>query len=76
MIPVSQIFFDDNGEKVRRLEFKDVKEFSGKMLPSVLEMVPLNKEGHRTVVIYDDLEFNPDDVTEDIFTLRSLRSRF
>ncbi|MBD3648368.1 MAG: outer membrane lipoprotein-sorting protein [Pseudomonadales bacterium] len=76
MLPIAQIFFDDNGEKVRRLAFKEPREFSGKMLPSVLEMIPLNKEGHRTVVIYNELEFNPDDVTEDVFTLRNLQSRF
>lgn len=76
MLPVSQIFYDDNGEKVRRLDFREPREFSEKLLPSVLEMIPLNKEGHRTVVTYNELEFNPDDVTEDVFTLRNLQSRF
>lgn len=76
LLPMRQIFFDDNGEKVRRLEFKDPENFSGKTLPSILEMVPLNKQGHKTVVIYEELTFNPDDVSEDIFTLRHLKSRF
>lgn len=76
LIPVSQIFFDDRGEKVRRLEFSEKREFSGKLIPSRLEMIPLNKEGHRTVVIYHELVLNPDDVDEDTFTLRNLQSRF
>lgn len=76
LIPVSQIFFDDKGDKVRRLEFSENREFSGKLIPSRLEMIPLNKQGHRTVVTYDELVFNPDDVDEDTFTLRNLQSRF
>lgn len=76
LIPRAEVFYDDDGTIIRRLEFKEPKEFSGKLLPSVLEMTPLNKEGHRTVVIYESLEFDPDDVTESDFTLRNLKSRF
>ncbi|MDP6536306.1 MAG: outer membrane lipoprotein-sorting protein [Gammaproteobacteria bacterium] len=76
MVPVGQNFYDDRGELVRKLEFSELKEFSGKMIPSRLEMIPMNKEGHKTIVIYDDLQFSPPDVDESIFTLRNLRSRF
>ncbi len=76
LIPKAEIFYDDDGTMIRRLEFREPREFSGKLLPSVLEMIPLNKEDHRTVVIYEKLEFDPDDVTEDDFTLRNLKSRF
>lgn len=76
MIPIAQNFYDDDGTMVRRMEFREPVNFSGKLLPSVLEMVPLNKEGHRTLVRYDLLEFDPTDVTTDDFTLRNLKSRF
>lgn len=76
MIPVGENFYDDNGELVRKLEFTDVKEFSGVMLPSRLEMTPLNKEGHKTTILYDNLQFNLPEIDESIFTLRNLRSRF
>jgi hypothetical protein len=76
MVPVSQNFYDDKGKLIRRMEFKEMKNFSGKMIPSVMEMIPLNKEGHKTVIIYEDLQFDPPDVDKTIFTLRHLKSRF
>ena len=76
LLPVSESFYDDSGVLIRKLAFKEPKEFSGKLLPSVLEMVPLNKAGHRTVITYESMTFNPPDVTQDDFTLRNLTSRF
>lgn len=76
LIPLSESFYDDAGKLVRKLTFKKPRDFSGRMLPSVLEMVPLNKPGHRTVITYDTLQFDPPDVTEADFTLRNLTSRF
>ena len=75
-IPVSQNFYDDNGELIRSLLFKEPKLYQGRFLPSVLEMVPLNKTGHKTVILYDELDFSPTDVDEDTFSLRNLRKRF
>lgn len=75
-IPVSQNFYDDNDKLIRSLLFKEPKLYQGRLLPSVLEMIPLNKEGHKTVIIYEELDFSPTDVDENIFSLRNLRKRF
>ena len=75
-IPMSQGFYDDKGELIRSLVFKDPKMFQGRLLPSVLEMIPLNKEGHKTVIVYDALDFSPAGVNDSIFSLRNLRKRF
>jgi len=76
MVPVQQVFFEDDGTEVRVLTYKEPKQFADAMLPSVMEMVPLNKEGHKTVVIYDTLELNVDDISNELFTLRNLKKRF
>lgn len=76
MVPKAQKFYDDRGELIRTLAFSEPKAFGDYTLPSRLEMIPHNKEGHRTVIVYDTLEFDPEDVTEEQFTLRNLRSRF
>jgi len=76
MVPVRQVFFEDDGTEVRVLTYKEPKQFADAMLPSVMEMVPLNKEGHKTVVIYDTLELNVDDISNELFTLRNLKKRF
>jgi outer membrane lipoprotein-sorting protein len=76
LLPVSQIFFDDNDEMIRRLEFREPKEYNGKLMPSILEMIPLKKKGNRTLIIYDELTFNPPDINDQTFSLRNLKSRF
>ncbi|MEX2327307.1 MAG: outer membrane lipoprotein-sorting protein, partial [Pseudomonadales bacterium] len=67
---------DDDGTMIRRLEFKQPKQFDGVLLPSVLEMTPLNKQGHKTVITYESLLFDTSEVSPDDFTLRNLQSRF
>ena len=76
MIPLAQNFYDDNDKMIRRMEFSEPKEISGIIIPTRMEMIPLNKEGHKTTVIYNELEFDPPEVDESVFTLRNLRSRF
>jgi hypothetical protein len=61
---------------IRKMVFSELKDFGGRLMPSVMEMIPLNKQGHRTIIVYDNLEFDPPDVDESIFTLRHLKSRF
>jgi hypothetical protein len=74
--PVERVFYDDDGTKVRVMTYREPKQFGNQTLPSVMEMVPLNKKGHRTLVIYETLDLNSDDVQEDTFTLRHLKKRF
>jgi outer membrane lipoprotein-sorting protein len=76
LLPVSQAFFDEDGIKIRELTFHEPKEYHGKLMPSILEMRPLNKEGHLTRIIYDDIKFNEPGITEATFSLRHLKSRF
>jgi len=76
LLPLSQAFFDEDGEKIRELTFHEPKEYHGKLMPSILEMRPLNKEGHLTRIMYDDIRFNVPEITKDTFSLRNLKSRF
>ncbi|MEH6557975.1 MAG: outer membrane lipoprotein-sorting protein [Oceanicoccus sp.] len=73
--PIEQAFYDEKNRKVRIMSYREPKQFGSVILPSVLEMVPLNKEGHKTLVTYDKLELNAEGVEEDFFTLRSLKRR-
>lgn len=76
LLPVAQAFYDEDGVKIRELTFSEPKVYDGKLMPSVLEMTPLNKEGHVTRILYDDIRFNDPGVTEETFSLRNLKSRF
>ncbi len=72
-LPVWQKYYDESGKLMRVMEFKEIKEFDGRQIPSVLELIPQTKKDHKTVIRYLELEFNPQ-LPEDIFSLRNLRS--
>ena len=76
LVPVEQSYYDERGEKIRVMRFLEPKDFGGLTLPSIMELVPLNKPGHRTVIRYDSLQSAPPDVTDSLFTLRNLKRRF
>ena len=76
LLPLSQVFYDDRGEKVRVMTFSQPKEFDGRLMPSVLEMQPLAKPGHRTRVIYERIVFEPPEITDASFSMRNLKARF
>ena len=75
LLPLEQNYFNEKGEKVRTMAFSDIRNFSGKKMPAIMTMVPLNKVGHKTVVEYIDAEFDID-LGEKVFTLRNLQTRF
>lgn len=74
-LPVEETYFNEKGEAVRVMTFSEVKMFSGREMPSVMTMTPLNKSGHKTVVRYEQLQLDVS-VEDDIFTLRNLQKRF
>lgn len=74
--PIERIFYDDDGTRVRVMTYKEPRHFGDSYLPSVMEMVPLNKEGHRTLVIYESLDLNVPDISEETFTLRHLKQTY
>ena len=70
-----QHFYDEKGKLMRVLNFKEVKKFSGKTVPSVMEMIPQNKDGHKTVVRWVNAKFDTK-IDDKIFTRRNLQKRY
>ena len=73
-MPVWQHFYDEKGKLMRVLNFKEIKKFGRKTVPSVMEMIPQNKEGHKTVVRWLTATFDTN-VDDKIFTRRNLQKR-
>ena len=65
-------FYNEYGELVNVMIGKDVKELGGRMVPSTLEMIPQDEEGHKTVLIYDDINFNIG-LKEQFFTVQNMK---
>lgn len=71
-IPVWQRFYDEKGNLMRVMNFKEIKTFGDKIAPSVVEMIPQNKDGHKTIVRWLNATFDSD-IDDKIFTRRNLQ---
>lgn len=65
-------FYDENNELVSTMVASEITEFDGRMLPSRMEMIPADEEGHKTVIEYQSMNFN-EDIPENFFTVQNMR---
>lgn len=70
-VPIQANYYDE-GKLMRRMQFSDVREVAGKSIPHKMVLTPMDKKGERTVVTYDELEFDVN-LDDDLFTKRGLR---
>lgn len=73
-LPAWQKYYDEKGELMRVMNYSDVRNFDGRIIPAVMELVPQHKEGHKTVVRYLEAKFDVP-LDEETFTLRNLRTQ-
>ena len=73
-LPIRQKNYDEKGKLMRETVFKDVKKFGNREIPSVMELIPHNKEGNKTIVRYVEAKFDIK-IDKGTFSLRNLRSR-
>ena len=73
-LPVWEAYYDEKGNKMRTMEFSEIKMLGGRRIPSVLVMKPLNKPEKKTVIKYIELEFDIK-LEPDVFTLRNLQRK-
>ena len=73
-LPVWQYFYDEKEKLMRVLNYKEIKSFGSKTIPSVMEMIPQNKKGHKTVVRFLKAEFDSE-IDDKVFTRRNLQKR-
>ncbi|MFC1501651.1 outer membrane lipoprotein-sorting protein [Elusimicrobiota bacterium] len=73
-LPVWEKFYDEDGELMRIMNFKDIKKFKNREIPAIMEIIPQNKKDNKTVITYIDAEFDIP-LKDDVFTQRNLRSK-
>ena len=73
-LPVWGRYYDEQDKLMRVMDYKEVKRLGGRLLPSVMELIPQDKDGQKTVLRYLSAEFNIR-LPKEIFSLRNLRSR-
>jgi outer membrane lipoprotein-sorting protein len=60
-------YYDESGRLVNTMHASEVKMLGGRLLPSRLEMIPADKKGQKTVMIYESLQFDKP-LPEQLFT--------
>ena len=65
-------FFDEDNKLVNILQGSDVKSIGGRIIPCKLEMIPAQKKGQETVIVYNTATFNQP-IEEDFFTTQNMK---
>ena len=74
LMPTWVRYYDDDGTLVRTMTFSDYEMMSGRLVPTVMLMIPADKPEEKTSMTYHELEFDID-LDESFFSLRTLRAR-
>lgn len=65
-------FYDEDSELVRLMEGSEIKEMDDRIVPTRMEMIPMDENGHKTVIIYDQMEFNID-ISQNFFSIQNMK---
>ncbi|NRB62814.1 MAG: outer membrane lipoprotein-sorting protein [Saprospiraceae bacterium] len=65
-------FYDEDDYLVNTMYGREVKQLGGKLLPSVLEMVPEDEPGNKTIITYQRFEFDLDLATS-FFSIQNMK---
>lgn len=65
-------YYDEDDTMVRTMTGSDVRELGGRLIPSKMEMIPVEEEGNRTIITYQDIEFDID-ISERFFSIQNMK---
>jgi hypothetical protein len=71
-LPVWERYYDEKGNLMRDVTYREPKTFGNRRIPSVMELVPKTKEGQKTILRYLEAQFDVK-LDPEIFSLRNLR---
>jgi outer membrane lipoprotein-sorting protein len=71
-LPLNVKYFDEDLRLARTMTFSDVAQLGGRIIPSLVTMVPEDKPKESTVIHYEQMDFDID-LKDDFFSLRTLQ---
>jgi hypothetical protein len=74
LIPLTQVYYDEDMQIVRTLSFSDIKLLAGQQRPAVMRVVPEDKPDEFTEFIYESLELNLN-ISDQFFSVSNLKRR-
>jgi outer membrane lipoprotein-sorting protein len=64
-------YYDEDGALINTMHAGDIKMLGGRLLPGRLEMVPAEKKGHKTILLYTALAFDQP-IDDSFFTVQHM----
>lgn len=64
--------YDQGDELANHIEFSDLRIFDNRLIASKMILIPADKPDQRTIMNYDDLQFDID-IDESFFTQQNMR---
>lgn len=65
-------YYDEDDTLIRTMTGSDVRELGGRLIPAKMEMIPMDEEGNKTVITYQDIEFDID-ISEGYFSIQNMK---
>jgi outer membrane lipoprotein-sorting protein len=65
-------FYDEDGVLVNTEILSDVKKMDDRVIPTRMEMIPADKKGQKTIMIFEDTKFNVP-LKEDFFSIQNMK---
>lgn len=70
--PIKVLYYDEDGDPAREMILSGIKKVSGRVMPTVMKMVPTDKPKEYTEIIYKEISFGVS-LKEGFFSLNRLR---
>jgi len=71
-LPLRMIYYDEDLLLSRTLEFTNIEMMDGKMIPTMMNMIPTDEPGESTTVKWEEIQFDVA-IDDDFFSLRKLQ---
>ncbi|NQU52934.1 MAG: outer membrane lipoprotein-sorting protein [Bacteroidetes bacterium] len=65
-------FYDEDGYLVNTEILSDIKKMDDRVMPTRMEMIPADEEGHKTIMIFNDIKFNTK-IKESFFSQQNMK---
>ena len=72
-LPVKVENYDDFGGLASTMNFRDFKTMGGRTIPAVMEMIPEDRDGHKTIITQHKVDYDIN-ISEDFFSTQNLTS--
>jgi hypothetical protein len=66
-------FYDEEGNLVNTMNASEVKTMDGRLIPTRFEIIPADKPGQKTVMIYKTIQYNRP-LEDGFFTTEKMKS--